>query len=340
MRELKLALIGFGTVGQGFAKLLSQKKSYLKKQYDLSVRITAIVDKVYGTVTDPEGIVTSEILRKIEESGRISDHSNPGTESLIRDGDFDVVAEITFTDIETGEPAISFIKEAIKSCKHVISTNKGPPALAMNELNDLAADNGVIYRYEGTVLSGTPCINLGSEAMGGVEIDSIRGILNGTCNYVLEKMEQGITYEQALDKAQDLGYAEADPTADVQGFDAATKIVILANKLMDGDLNISEVDRGGIADLDKKEIKDPNQSGLKTKLIAEARRSKGSIKLQVGVQELSVDDPLANVNGVLNAVTFSTDSLGEVTIIGPGAGSEATAQSLMTDLLAINERLH
>ncbi len=339
MRNLRLALVGFGTVGQGFTKLLSRKEHYLAEEYDLGVEVTAIVDTVLGTVVDHDGIDLDWALEKVEKDGEISDDKDPDTVGLIREEDFDVLAEITFTDIETGEPATSFIKGAIRSGKHVISTNKGPPALAMTELEELAEENGVIYRYEGTVLSGTPCINLGSEAMGGTEVTAIRGILNGTCNYILEEMEKGTAYEEALSTAQELGYAEADPTADVEGFDAGTKIVILANKLMGADLKISDLDRSGISGLTGDEVRDPDESGLKTKLIASAREDDGEINVEVGVEELPVDDPLAGVNGVLNAATFATDTLGDVTIIGPGAGSEATAQSLLTDLLAINDRL-
>lgn len=338
MRNLKLALVGFGTVGQGLARLLSRKARYLEDTYDLNVEVTAIVDTVLGTVVDREGIDLDWALEKVEEDGEISDEKDPDTLNIIGEEDFDVLAEITFTDIETGEPAMSFIKEAIKSGKHVISTNKGPPALAMDELEELAGENGVIYRYEGTVLSGTPCINLGSEAMGGAEVKAIRGILNGTCNYILEEMEKGTGYEEALSTAQELGYAEADPTADVEGFDAATKIVILANKLMGASLKISDVDRGGISGLSGEDVRNPKKSGLKTKLIASAREEGGEVSVEVGVKELPVDDPLAGVNGVLNAVTFATDTLGDVTVIGPGAGSEATAQSLLADLLAINDR--
>lgn len=339
MRNLKLALVGFGTVGQGLAELLSRKENYLAEEYDLSVEVTAIVDTVIGTIVDPDGIDLDWALEKVEEDGELSEDKDPDTVKLIQEGDFDVLAEITFTDIETGEPAISFIREGLRSGKHVISTNKGPPALAMNELEELAGENGVIYRYEGTVLSGTPCINLGSEAIGGAEVTAIRGILNGTCNYILEEMEKGTSYEDALSTAQELGYAEADPTADVEGYEAGTKIVILANKLMGGDLEVSDVDRSGISGLTEEDLRDPDESGLKTKLIASAEEEDGEISVEVGVKELSADDPLASVNGVLNAATFTTDTLGDVTIIGPGAGSEATAQSLLTDLLAVHERL-
>jgi len=339
MQELKLAFIGFGTVGQGFARLLQSKESILIEEHDLKIEVTTIIDKVMGMVVDPGGVDLANVLARVERDGKISNEMEVDSRQMIKDGNFDVLVEVSFTDIETAEPAISFIKAALQSGKHVISTNKGPPALAMKELEGLAKENGVYYRYEGTVLSGTPCLNLSSEAMRGVSIHSIRGILNGTCNYILEEMEQGTGYEQALNTAQELGYAEADPTADVEGFDAATKIVILANKLMNANLRVSDVDRSGIVGLTTDEIKKPDESGFKTKLIASAHRKNEKVNLQVGVNKLTLADPLANVNGVLNAATFSTDTLGDVTVIGPGAGSKATAQSLFSDLLAINDKL-
>ena len=157
---------------------------------------------------------------------------------------------VTVTNIETGEPALSHCREAFGAGAHVVTTNKGPVALAWRELSELAASQGLQFRFEGTVMSGTPVLSTATEALAGCEFVRIRGILNGTTNYILSEMEQGRPYAEALATAQELGYAEADPTADVEGFDVLAKVVILANVVMRAELGVEGVSREGITGLD------------------------------------------------------------------------------------------
>ncbi|MBS3817074.1 MAG: homoserine dehydrogenase [Candidatus Thermoplasmatota archaeon] len=339
----KLAFIGFGVVGQGLAEILAEKRERLREKYDFEFEVVAISDMKLGSVYDPEGLDLDEILKKVEEGDSLSDHPDAenGWDSLetIEKADADTIIEVTFTDMETGGPALDHVKKALKMGKNVVSTNKGPVAQEVKGLLDLADENDVHYKFEGTVLSGTPAINLAMKNLAGCEIEEIKGIVNGTTNYILTKMEDGMGYEEALQKAQDLGYAEADPTGDVEGVDAQGKTLILSNTVMGADMDLEDVDREGITGLTSQDIKEAEKEGKRWKLIAHAEKDGGEVKAKVSPEKLSKDHPLAGVMGPTNAITYSTDHLNDVTIIGPGAGKEETGYSLLVDLLAINEEV-
>jgi homoserine dehydrogenase len=247
-----------------------------------------------------------------------------------------VICELSFTDLKTGEPAVSHCRRAIAAGKSVVTSNKGPAVLALAELRKLASEKGVHFFYEGTVMSGTPVINLMEFCLAGNEINEIKGILNGTTNYILTRMHEGMAYDEALEKAQELGYAEADPTGDVEGFDAMAKVVILANCLMDADLTPEQVDRKGISGITKADIESAEAGNRRWKLISHLIREGGSIKASVKPMALPADDPLSSINGATNALTYSTDLMGDVTVIGAGAGRIETGFSILIDLL----RLH
>jgi homoserine dehydrogenase len=236
----KLALIGFGTVGQGLAEILVAKKDMLAATAGVQFQIVAVSDLLKGSLYHPAGLDPSTLLEVVRRTGSLEDYPpNPalvtGWDSLrtIRDCQADTVVEISWTDVQTGQPAIDHVKAAFESGKNAVLTNKGPVALAYHELASLARAQGASFRFEGTVMSGTPTIRLAREALAGCAIREVRGILNGTTNFILTQMENGQSYPEALAEAQRRGYAEADPTADVEGWDAAGKAVILANVLMD-----------------------------------------------------------------------------------------------------------
>ncbi|MFW9905599.1 MAG: homoserine dehydrogenase, partial [Candidatus Thorarchaeota archaeon] len=251
-----------------------------------------------------------------------------------------LIVEVSWTDINTGEPAISHIKTAIGCHKHVVMTNKGPIALAARELLSMAKTNGIEIRFEGTVLSGTPALNLGIYNLASSKITKIKGIVNGTTNYILTEMEKGLSYEVALKQAQDLGYAEADPTADVEGYDALGKIVILTNVVMGGNITKDQVPCQGITKITSQDINDAREEAKRWKLIAGAEmKEDGSIEAYVRPKKIPLDHPLAAVSGPINALTYTTKYLGDVTIVGPGAGREATGYALLTDILDIHRKL-
>ena len=337
-----IVIIGLGVVGTGMAEILHNKKEILKKKYGFEYKIVGICDLIKGSIYDENGLDLGEVLKLNKEKGVIGDYpcKEKGLTSvdMITKPEVDIVAEVTPTDVKTGEPGLTHFKTALEHKKHVVSTNKGPIALKYKELRDLAEKNKVYLGFEGTVISGTPAINLGTRDLAGCNIKSVKGILNGTTNYILTQMEEGRSYEEVLKEAQQKGYAETDPTADVEGYDPLAKIVILANAVMGGDVNINDVYREGITGITLEDVETAKKEGKRIKLIGRAWKQNGKVTAQVKPESLPVTDPLANVMDVLNAITFETDVTGDVTIIGPGAGAYTAGYAMVTDMLEIHRR--
>lgn len=335
----RLAFIGFGVVGQGFAEILAKKEETLRERYDFDFQIVAISDMKLGSVYDPEGLDMKKVFEMIDKGESLSEYPDVKTDwepiKTIKETNSDIIVEVTFTDMETGGPALDHVRTALKEGKHVISTNKGPVAQKINELETLEEENNAQYRFEGTVLSGTPAINLALKNLAGCEINKFKGIVNGTTNYILSRMEEGMDYEEALQKAQELGYAEADPTGDVEGIDAQGKTLILANAVMDADMDLEEVEREGITELTLDDVQKAKDEGKRWKLIAKAEVEDEEIEAKVSPEKIPLDHPLAGVMGPTNALTYTTDHLGDVTIVGPGAGKEETGYALLVDLLSV-----
>jgi homoserine dehydrogenase len=335
----KLAFIGFGVVGQGLAEILVNKREALAKRYGYEYSVVALSDFNKGSAYDANGLDLSKVLA-LAKDNKISEYpgAKTGLDALdtITQSNADVIVEATYTDIETGEPAYSHFKAALESGKHIVTTNKGPTALFFRELAALAKSKGVRFLYEGTVLSGTPTLNLNDICLAGTDVSEIRGILNGTTNFILTNMEQGKSYEAALKEAQELGYAEAKPDADVEGWDALAKVVILAKSVMGADVGINDVDRTGITGITLDDIEQAKKEGKRWKLIGKVIRDGNTVRASVKPEKVKLTDPLASVGGATNALTFVTDLMGEVTIVGAGAGKTETGFSLLVDLLNIH----
>ncbi|MBN1438366.1 MAG: homoserine dehydrogenase [Anaerolineales bacterium] len=343
MRTYRLAIIGFGNVGQGLAQILNEQGDLLRQQFGVNVRITAVSDIRLGSVYHPAGLAPQTLLDavRLEKSLRRVDALHRGWDSdrTIRGTETNVVVELSPTDLTTGEPAISHIRAAFETGKHAITTNKGPVALQYRALAKLAADHGVELGLEGTVMSGSPALRLGSELLSGARVESIQGVINGTTNYILTQMQEGKPYSAAIEEAQDQGYAEADPTGDVEGYDAAGKLVILANVLMGAEIGMEDVEREGITRLTKKDVAAAKDAGEVWKLVARVDRTGDGVRASVRPQRLPHTHPLASVHGAANAITFATRLLGDVTLIGPGAGRLETAYAILCDLLAIDRHI-
>lgn len=335
----KLCLIGCGNVGHGFIKLLREREAWLR-QYDFAAKIVAICDIKKGSVIAPEGLDLARLDTVLNAGDRLDSllperESGLDAQEVIRKSGADVVLELTPTDLRTGQPATAHIEEALRLKKHVITTNKGPVALFWRRLKGLAEEKGVQFRFEGTVMAGTPVFSLVENGLAG-PIRGVRGVLNGTTNFILTRMEEGIEYADALAEAQRRGYAETDPTADVEGYDALAKITILANVLLGGDLDPWEVPVQGITAISQEEVRRAVGEGFRYKLIAEAKVEGGRVSANVGPKRLPLSDPLSQIAGTTNAIAFEFDPLGQVTIIGPGAGRRETGHAILSDLLAIH----
>jgi len=340
MKTWKTALIGFGTVGQGLAEILLAKQKELKAKEGFGLKVTAISDFKLGSVLRPAGIDLKKAIDLVKKGGSLNDYPG-GTKGLdalqtIAKTDADIMVELAYTDIKTGEPATSHVKAALKKGMHVATTNKGPVALFLPELQALAKRKKVQFLFEGTVMSGTPTLSFVRRNLAGCTVSAVAGILNGTTNYMLTEMEKGMAYDDVLAKAQQLGYAEAVPDADVKGWDALAKVVILSNYVLGANVKPDDISCRGITKITPDMIKKAAAEGKRYKLIGRAELKNGKLKASVKPVALPLDDPLAGVGGATNAITFETDLMGPVTVVGAGAGRVETGFSVLADLLEIH----
>jgi len=335
---MRIILIGYGVVGQGLTNILLRRRLENLKDYGFNPKIVAIVDRG-GAAINPKGLNLEKMLALKKRNGTVAadrefGHAQMSPLSVIESTEAEVMIEATSTNVKNGEPGLSHIKTAFKTGKHVVTTNKGPLALALPALMELADYNKVYLRFSGTVGGGTPVLELAKKCLAGDKIVAIRGILNGTTNYILTEMaEKRITFQQALDRAQKLGYAETDPSMDVDGIDPACKVVIMANWIMNEKLTLKDVKVKGIRDVTLQALEEAAKRGNTIKLIGLIDDS-----AKVAPTEISKRDPLC-VSGVLNAVTFVSEFAGEETIIGRGAGGMETASAVLRDLLDIRYNL-
>jgi len=334
---MKLLLLGFGTVGQGLAELLIEKEELLNARYGFKWQVVGIADMLKGSIYNSGGIDLKAALEKAKSGGNLTelgDAFDGDALAMVKAADADMMIEMTYTDIKTGEPATSHIKAALEKGMHVATTNKGPIALFYHDLEKLAKDKNAKLFFEGTVISGTPLLNLVRETLAGCHITEVKGILNGTTNYILSKMEEGTDYRDALKKAQELGYAEAVPDADVLGWDALAKITILANAVFGADNKPDDFPCKGITEITVDAINNAKARGKRFKLIGKVWRDGDKVMGSVAPEEVDLTHPLAGIMGATNAVTITTDALGDVTIVGPGAGRAETGYSMLVDILA------
>lgn len=334
---MKLALIGFGVVGQGLAEVLRDRAEALQKDYGFHAMVTAVATQRRGSLFHPQGLDVQALLDAVTQGHLDHYPEAPGLQrnwnalQLLRESGADVMVEATHSNFKDAQPALGHCHAALESGMHIVLANKGPVALAYADLAQRARKARKIIGLEATVMAGTPSIRLALEALSGCQIREARGILNGTTNFILTEMEKGMSYGDALALAQKLGYAEADPSADVDGWDAAGKALILAAALFGSRLTLADMQVTGIGGITLDEIAAAQQAGERWKLIARVTPDGGSVQ----PIRLPVTDPLAHIGGATNAITYVTDLLGSITLSGPGAGRQQTGFGLLADLLAI-----
>jgi len=326
----KVFISGFGTVGQGVFELLLLKMEMLN---DLGgVMVTGIMDSKSYSVDNEKGICGLCALGGKKLKGKCGNTDRNGMEGkdVLDKADYDVLIECTPTNIDDGGEGLKNIRHALEKGKDVITVNKGPLALKFKELSDLAEKNGCIMRYEGSVGGAMPIINLCKEALIGQKIKSIKGIFNGTCNFILSRMDSGMPFQQALKEAQQLGYAEADPTYDIKGIDSACKVTILANSIFGRDVSIKDVSIIGIDTITEEAVSLAAENDMVIRLIGEVSDS----RLSVSPRLVPKGHPLS-LSGTLNMALVETDCAGPITVSGRGAGKQETASAILSDLITI-----
>jgi len=323
--KIKVAVLGLGSVGRGILEMVRRKPG-------LGIVITAVADSKSGIVNN-EGIDIEGVLERKKNGCACGDQGITARDVVLQ-ADYDILVEVTPTNADTGEPAFSHMKAAIERGKHVVTSNKGPVSRHLAGLKKMAQGKGVRVRYEATVGGAIPIMHMLGEGLRGNNVTALYGVLNGTCNFILTRMAaEGLTYEQALAEARELGYAEADPTYDVKGIDAAIKLVILANTIWNNQVTLGDVDITGIDLLTTDALRLAEEQDCTIRLIAEALPEKGL--LRVSPRLIRKDHPLV-FEGTLNAISIQTDMAGEITLIGKGAGSIETASAVIGDILSID----
>jgi homoserine dehydrogenase len=329
---MRIILCGFGVVGQSFAKLLESRSEDLYARYGLKPRIVGVFDR-NGSATDASGLDISRLIDAKKKYNSVKKYSetknNASGIEMINDLEAEVLIETTQSNYKDAEPGMAHIVNAMKRGMHVISVNKGPLALAFPSLMELADYNRILFRFSGTVGGGTPILDFARNSLRGERIVSFDGILNGTTNYILTNMADGMSFNNALSDAKQKGYVEADESLDLDGLDAAAKLVILANWIMGMKVTMPDIKRTGIRNVDSDEIKHATEKNCAIKLIASCNK-----ELIVAPKAIAADDPLC-VSGTLNAISFTSEQSGTQTIIGRGAGGIETASSILRDLIDI-----
>jgi len=333
---MRIILCGFGNIAQNLIKLIDSRAEDLYSQYGIKPRIIGVFDSG-GSAVESSGLDLSKLFSVKKKNGSVKYYNNTKTQmsglDMINNLDAEVLIEATPSNYKDGEPGMSHITSAMKRGMHVISVNKGPLALAFPSLMELAIFNHILFRFSGTVGGGTPILDYGKNSLRGEKITTFMGILNGTTNYILSNMTNGMSFDAALKDAKSKGYVEADESLDLDGFDAAAKLVILANWIMDMKVTLPDIKCTGIRDVTAADIKKAAENKCVIKLIASCDKD-----LVVGPRQVSLEDPLC-VNGTLNAISFTSEHSGKQTIIGRGAGGIETASSILRDLLDIRKEI-
>ena len=333
---MRIILCGFGVVGQSLVKLFESRAEDLYAKYGLKPRVVGVFDSK-GSAVDPSGLDLNKLIEVKKKFGTVKNYADTKNTmsgmDMLKNVEADVLIETTASNYKDAEPGMTHITTAMKKRMHVISVNKGPLALAFPSLMELATYNQVMFKFSGTVGGGTPILDYAKNSLSGERITSFAGILNGTTNYILTNMATGISYEDALKDAQDKGYVEADESLDLDGLDAAAKLVILANWVMGMKVTMPDINCTGIRKVTTEDIKKAAKNNCSVKLIASCNK-----ELIVAPKEVPNDDPLC-VNGTLNAIAFTSEHSGTQTIIGRGAGGMETASSILRDLLDIRQEI-
>ncbi len=319
---MRLALIGFGNVGKAFARLLAVQRPVFPFQ------IVGIATARHGAAFDEHGLPVEPVFGPPVPIPEFFDRAKP-----------EIAIEISTLNPSTGEPAISHIRAAFARRCHVVTANKGPIAHAYSALQGEAVSAGVCFRFESTVMDGAPVFNMVRNCLPGVKVQGFTGVLNSTSKIVIEAMREGLTMEQGIRKAQQLGVAEADASFDIDGWDSAAKGAALANVLMAACITPLDVDRRGIGRLTAGRVGELHAEGKTVALVTRARLGDGAVRVRVRAEVLPAADILASVRGTSNLLLLHTDLMGTVGTVSISPGVEQTAYGLFSDVVDIARSL-
>ncbi len=339
--ELKLCFMGLGSVGRELIKLIDRKREDVQAQYDLSFKVVGIATGKHGILVDPAGIDHAYAL-----GGPWSDRMWPSTEEnrvkMIREcaafaaasAGVGALVEMSPINRDTGRPALDYLELALTLGMHAITANKGPVVHGYRHLSALAKKQGKAFLFESTVMDGFPLLNLYRECLPATRVLSFRGVLNSTTNLILTLMEEGKSFEEAVQHAQDIGIAETDPSNDIDGWDSSVKVCVLSNVLMGADIRPKDVDRAGIHGITPEMIKAAQLARRKWRLLCTAEWLDGQLKAQVAPEEVPANDPLFRLYGTTSAIQIKTDTLNQITLLETAPTPAQTAFGVLADLIS------
>lgn len=333
MKIIPVIVAGFGPVGQAFVRLMAEKSSDLRGKYQLDLKLKAILRSSSAfLVSEPESL-DIDALEKINNPAYWQE--KPSFDSLLDQTPPGVVIEVTSSDLKTGEPGYDHIRTSLEKGWHVVTANKGPLLLYFSELKKLANSKNLKLKFSGATAAALPALDVGQICLAGSRILKIEGILNGTTNYILTRMVEGLSYAEALGEAQQKGIAERNPAYDVEGMDTAVKLALLAAALFDLKINLKEMEITGITGISRQELAQAVSHGKKIKLLGTLSLENESLKARVRPETIASDHPLFWVDGSNKGLSFFTDTMGELTITGGKSDPKGAAAAMLKDLINI-----
>lgn len=336
MPSVNIVLMGFGNVGKAFSRLMADKREICRARYGLNLRLKAIFRSEGGFLAGrgsdlteiTEIMATGTAYHPAWKTGIQLDEVLSGLEP-------GVLVECTPTDLKTGEPGLSHIGQALDRNWHVAAASKGALVLKFKELTTRAKKNGVQIKFSGATAAALPTVDVGLLSLAGTDILGIEGILTGVTNLILTRMEEGITFQEALKEAQARGIAEPDPSLDVDGWDTACKILLISNAVAGTNFTLSDIAREGIRGITLDDIRKARNDGKVLKLLGRFVRDGGKDKAEVRLTAIDKTHPLFYVTGSNKAITFFTDTMGAVTLSGGKSDPRGTAAALLKDIINI-----
>lgn len=332
MQVRRLAVVGLGNVGTALVALLRERGEQVRVEHGLDLRITGVMTRRLGMVADPAGLDLDALAAGEVPAGTAYDAGAVG--GWLEAAQADVLVELSAVDLESGEPATSFLREALERGIHGVTANKGPVVHAYRELDALAAAHGVRFRFEAATADCLPVYTLYRESLPLERPHRVRGLVNGTTSVILEAIEAGASFADGVRLAQEQGIAEADPSLDVDGFDAAVKVVAIANVLMDADLRLADLDVTGIRDLDADDVRAAAAAGTPIRLVATVERdAAGAVRGRVAPEPLAESDPFRGLDALALGLHFEGDLMPGLTVVGHGLTPRQTAYGVLIDVL-------
>jgi len=324
--------LGFGNVNRTLVRLLQDRSAELRNRYGITFRITGIASRRLGWIADANGIDPEKCGAGADGRKMPATIPTTGVHSWLSSAQADVLFEATSLNVENGQPAVDHIRAALNHGAHAITANKGPIVHAYRELRDLAASKGKGFLFESTVMDGVPIFSL-FDQLPAIHLHGFHGILNSTTNVILSQMEQGLSFDEALKKAQELGVAETDATHDIDGWDAAVKTAALITVLMDTPIRLDQIRREGIRDLTPQALRNAKRDGWAFKLVCRAHRTANGVEASVAPEKVLSTQPMAKIMGTSSYVYFETDIFPGLAITEESPGLYATAYGLLADFV-------